>query len=280
MPIYELLKKDLLEWKSGRLEDLLRRPSQVIWEVIRLRREPFPFFSAVTVQRRKDGWRLASLGRAYLMSAIATHQFLDGFSDLNWLESARETVDFLDALGLLAPLLETLPQEAIRMEAMKLGYGEEEVTAFLDRGRTELDVSLLRRLASVRDMPTSEVRQAGAEIGLDPEAVERFLAPRDRVGGGVAAGAAALGREDLEKLEEWATRKKGVTSVDHRIARSMKFILWVRELYQLFIAYDDDRLEPVYPQTFHKPHKRVSAGRRIEVLKSLREVARGVRAPG
>lgn len=52
-----------------------------------------------------------------------------------------------------------------------------------------------------------------------------------------------------------------------------RFAVEVGSLYQLVLAYFDDRMEPVYPSEFHPPGKRVEAGSRTEVFKNLKRLA-------
>lgn len=264
IPVYELSKKDLENWDEQSVWDLLDRPRQIIWEVEIADWEPFPFFAAVTVRRDGDEWKLASLGRAHLMSAIVKAQ-LEQITPMVASYQGTLQAATVGGAGLRAG---HLGEEDIRLEASKLGYTDEETDAFFREGRSLVDTEKLMERVAVLDLTPAEVRAAAKDENLDSTKVEGYLLPRD--GRLQSRAGETLSDLEIRRLKAWSD-EHGRTKRFR--AANIKFILNVRELYQLFAAYEDDRLRSLYPRSFHRPGKRVAPGTARDVLESLKKIA-------
>ncbi len=238
IPVFRLGGRDLVDWNGIDPEELLTAPMQVIYRVERSDLAEYRFFSTVTVERYDDGWRLASLGRASLTSALAAGQLfavLGGVGEQDELSFAG-LVRRLAELDLLETVTRLIP--AAWLDKL-LAQAPEELSAAGESATAD------------RDLERKLIELAGELLGLLKEEYDLRA---------------------LERLARKADRALGVVEKPLVIEKP-EFAVDVGELYQLFIATSGDQLEPVYPSSFYPPDRRVSAGDKASVLRQLKNLA-------
>lgn len=164
IPVYVVTQKKLKEWDGEDVGRLLAKPRELIYEIIRPELMPFSFFAAVTVRRSGGEWSLATIGRMYLMAALATRQLVQGWRE--FFKPGREfgledLVDFLWAQGLLEPIAASLDKESIEEIAHDLNeavkpdeplYSQQEISDYLTGKRGgRLNLEKLRKGARALD---------------------------------------------------------------------------------------------------------------------------------
>ncbi|MDH3525270.1 MAG: hypothetical protein OES32_16960 [Acidobacteriota bacterium] len=234
IPVFVLWTKDLKDWDGENADDLLKKaPRQVIFQVTRRDLEIYDFFSTITVQRYEQGWRLTSIGRGYLSSALAIGDLftvlggVGGFSIAGFAEHLQ-SLDLLEAAAGLIPrdLLVSFGEETALKPAEKQLLGE--LSEILARETPDRSAALLALAARADDM---------LKLGAAPAEPE---------------GEGLIGRP-----------RKPEFAVD--VAETYQLFLSYDK--------DWDQLEPVYPSGFFPPARRVAAGDSTSVLRQLKKLA-------
>lgn len=146
IPVYELTAKELKDWdtRGGGEEEILElldRPREIIYAVTRPDQKPLSFYAAITVRRKRDTWKLASLGRVCLMRFFMGEQLERA---LGRSLQGEESGGYNPVTAYLRTLLASSPRDLFfaesRKEAMQeLGpeASEEDLQEWVDRRLVE-----------------------------------------------------------------------------------------------------------------------------------------------